>query len=147
MIKQKTILLVEDNRDDEELTIRAFKKNNIKNEVFVARDGSEALDWLLCKGIHSTRNPDELPVVVFLDLKLPKINGHEVLRQIRENSKTKFLPVVVLTTSKEEQDIRQSYALGTNSYIRKPVDFIHFVEAVKQLGLYWLNLNENPYLD
>jgi len=141
---KKCILLVEDNNDDEELTIRAFKKNNIGNEIVVTRTGAEALDYLFCTGVYANRNPEEQPSVTLLDINLPKINGLEVLRRVRENPKTACLPIVVLTSSKEEQDLIASYKLGANSYIRKPVDFVQFLEAVRQLGLYWLVLNEGP---
>jgi two-component system response regulator len=140
----KTILLVEDNPDDEALTLRALKKNNILNEVAVARDGAEALDYLFCRGAHAHRDPHELPAVTLLDLKLPKVDGLEVLKQIRANPSTQLLPVVILTSSKEEQDLVNGYRFGANSYIRKPVDFNQFVDAVRQLGLYWLVLNEPP---
>jgi len=139
-----TILLVEDNPDDVELTLRAFQKNNIANEVMVARDGVEALDYLFARGAHADRDPARSPSVVLLDLKLPRIDGLEVLGQIRGDERTKLLPVVILTSSKEEQDLIKGYALGANSYIRKPVDFAQFIEAVRQLGLYWLVLNESP---
>ena len=138
------ILLVEDNPDDEALTIRALKRNNISNEVFVARDGVEALDYVFARGVHADRDVNELPRLVLLDLKLPKVDGLEVLKQIRLDERTKRLPVVVLTSSKEEQDLVDSYNLGVNSYIRKPVDFTLFTEAVRQVGLYWLVLNEPP---
>ena len=141
---EKKILLVEDNPDDVDLTIRALKKNNIKNEVIVAKDGAEALDFLFCNGKYDGRDPGDLPVVVLLDLKLPKVGGLEVLKLIRENSRTKLLPVVILTSSMEEKDLLKSYELGTNSYIRKPVDFNRFIEVVQSLGLYWLLLNEIP---
>lgn len=143
---EKIILLVEDDPDDEALAIRALKKNNIKNEVVVAHDGIEALNYLLGRETYAGRDLSEMPQVVLLDLKLPKMDGLEVLRQIRANEPTKLLPVVILTTSKEDQDIISSYSLGANSYIRKPVDFIQFAEAVRQLGLYWLLLNEAPPL-
>jgi CheY-like chemotaxis protein len=143
---EKIILLVEDDPDDEALAIRALKKNNIKNEVMVAHDGIEALNYLLGRESYAGRDLSEMPQVVLLDLKLPKMDGLEVLRQIRANEPTKLLPVVILTTSKEDQDIISSYSLGANSYIRKPVDFIQFAEAVRQLGLYWLLLNEAPPL-
>jgi CheY-like chemotaxis protein len=140
----KMIMLVEDNPDDEALTLRALRKNNIQNTVVVARDGVEALDYLFGTGIHAARDMRLKPVVVLLDLKLPKIDGVEVLRRLRADERTKLIPVVVLTSSKEEQDLINSYSFGCNSYIRKPVDFIQFVEAVRQLGLYWLVLNEAP---
>ena len=138
------ILLVEDNPDDEVLTIRALNRNNISNEVVVARDGVEAMDYVFARGVHSERDINDLPRLVLLDLKLPKADGLEVLKQIRADERTKRLPVVVLTSSKEEQDLVDSYNLGVNSYIRKPVDFILFSEAVRQVGLYWLVLNEPP---
>ncbi len=138
------ILLVEDNPDDEELTVRALRKNNIANEVVVARDGAEALDFLFYTGRYKERKRRALPQVILLDLNLPKVGGLEVLRHIRENERTRLLPVVILTSSKEEQDLIQGYSLGANSYVRKPVDFNQFVEAVRQLGLYWLVLNEVP---
>jgi two-component system response regulator len=140
----KIILLVEDNPDDEALTLRALKKNNIANDVIVAHDGAEALDYLMGAGAYAGRDPNDWPQVTLLDLKLPKIDGLEVLRRIRADERTRLLPVVVLTSSKEEQDLLASYSLGANSYIRKPVDFNQFVEAVGQLGLYWLVLNEVP---
>ena len=140
---EKIILLVEDNPDDELLTLMAFKDNNITNEVIVARDGEEALDYLFGTGRYQDRDMNILPQVVLLDLKLPKVDGLEVLKAIRSNPITKLLPVVILTSSKEEIDILKSYQLGANSYIRKPVDFEQFSEAIKQLGLYWLVLNES----
>jgi two-component system response regulator len=139
----KVILLVEDNPDDEALTLRAFAKNNISNRIVVVHDGAEALDWLLKREQHAGRTEPE-PQVVLLDLKLPKIDGLEVLRQIREDPRTKLLPVVILTSSKEESDLLRGYELRANSYIRKPVDFARFVEAVRELGMYWLVLNEPP---
>jgi two-component system response regulator len=142
----KVILLVEDNPDDEKLTVRALKKNNIVNEVAIARDGVEALDYLFGTGAHVGRDPNAHPALVLLDLKLPKVDGHEVLRRIRADARTKRMPVVVLTSSKEEQDLITSYDHGANSYIRKPVDFNQFTEAVRQLGMYWLVLNETPSL-
>jgi two-component system response regulator len=138
----KTILLIEDNADDEELTIRALKKNNVTNHLVVARNGVEALDFLFGTGAYAGRNVALLPGLVLLDLKLPKIDGLEVLRRIRADERTRRIPVTVLTSSKEEQDLVRSYDLGANSYIRKPVDFNQFTEAVRQLGLYWLMLNE-----
>jgi len=141
---KKTILLVEDNADDEELTIRALKKNNVTNHLVIARDGVEALDFIFGTGAHLGRDPTVLPGLVLLDLKLPKIDGLEVLRRIRADERTRRIPVTILTSSKEEQDIIKSYDLGANSYIRKPVDFSQFSEAVRQLGMYWLMLNEAP---
>jgi two-component system response regulator len=142
--KNKVILLVEDNPDDEALTLRALKKNNILNEVIVARDGIEALDYLFATGAHAGREVSDSPQVILLDLKLPKMDGLEVLRQLRADERTRLFPVVVLTTSSEDRDILSSYELGANSYIRKPVDFEQFMEAVRQLGLYWLVLNMAP---
>jgi len=139
----KHILLVEDHPDDEELTMRALKKNNIMNEVVVARDGVEALEYLFGTGAYAGRDMNVMPQIILLDLKLPKIDGLEVLRRLRADDRTKFLPVVVLTSSKEEQDIVKSYQLGANSYVRKPVDFQEFSGAVQNLGLYWLILNES----
>ena len=139
-----TILLVEDNIDDEMLTLRAFKKNNIINQVKVVRDGVEALDYLFASGEYAGRDPDEMPELVLLDLKLPKVNGLQVLRRLRADDKTRLLPVVILTSSDEDQDVIDSYHLGANSYVRKPVDFAQFTEAVRQLGLYWLVLNVAP---
>ena len=141
-MSERVILLVEDNPSDEELTLRALKKSNILNPVVVVRDGAEALDWLFCRGAYADRSPAQIPQVVLLDLKLPKIDGLEVLRTIRADDRTKMLPVVVLTSSIQEQDVVTSYGLGANSYVRKPVDFNQFVEAVRQLGLYWLVLNQ-----
>ncbi len=140
----QTILLVEDNADDEALTIRALKHNSVLNDIVVARDGVEALDYLFCTGKFSNRNGTIMPQVVLLDLKLPKIDGLEVLRRLRADDRTRILPVVILTSSKEEQDLLNGYKLGANSYICKPVDFVQFTEAVKQLKLYWLVLNEQP---
>jgi CheY-like chemotaxis protein len=139
---QKIILLVEDNPDDEALTIRALKKNNIANGVAIARDGAEALEYLIGTGAPAGKDINALPALVLLDLKLPKVDGLEVLRRLRADDRTRRLPVVVLTSSKEEQDLTTSYNYGANSYIRKPVDFAQFTEAVRQLGLYWLVLNE-----
>ena len=141
MIQNRTILLVEDNPDDAALTLRAFRKNNIQNAVHVATDGAEALDWLFGATEAGGR---PLPAVVLLDLKLPKVDGLEVLRRIRSDDRTRLLPVVILTSSKEEADLVGGYRLGANSYVRKPVDFNAFLEATRQLGLYWLVLNEAP---
>ena len=140
----KSILLVEDNLDDVDLTLHALKKNRIKNEVVVAYDGAEALDYLFGTGKYAGRDLMIMPTVILLDLKLPKIDGLEVLRRLRANKRTSLLPVVILTSSKEEQDILKGYSLGVNSYVRKPVDFNQFAEAVSHLGLYWLLLNEIP---
>jgi CheY-like chemotaxis protein len=138
------ILLVEDNPDDEALTLRALKKNNILNEVVVVRDGEEALEFLFGTGEYVGRDVSVQPHVILLDLKLPKVDGLEVLQALRANARTRLVPVVILTSSKEEQDMVASYSLGANSYVRKPVDFADFMEAVRQLGLYWLVLNETP---
>lgn len=138
----RPILLVEDNPDDVALTLRAFRRQRIVNEVVVMKDGVAALDYLLARGDQAGRNPRDLPAVVLLDLKLPKLDGLDLLKQLRANPLTRLLRIVVLTSSKEDQDILQSYDLGADSYIRKPVDFEKFVEAVGQLGLYWLLLNE-----
>jgi len=143
-VGDKIILLVEDNADDEALTLRALKKNNIRNEVVVARDGTEALDYFFATGAYVGRDLGFMPAVTLLDLKLPKVDGLEVLRRLRANDRTKLLPVVILTSSKEEQDILTGYSLGANSYIRKPVDFGQFTEAIRELGLFWLVLNEPP---
>lgn len=143
-MKNKLILLVEDNPDDEALTLRALRKNNILNQVVVAHDGVEALDFLSCTGEYANRDPHEMPQVVLLDLKLPRVDGLEVLRRIRAEERTQLLPVVILTSSNEDQDRLKGYKLGVNSYVRKPVDFNQFMEAVHQLGLYWLVLNESP---
>lgn len=140
----KQILLVEDNADDEVLTLRALKKSNILNEVIVARDGAEALEYLHCKGRFASRDPAERPQVILLDLNLPKVSGLEVLRRLRADPRTKLLPVVVLTSSKEDEDVLASYNLGANAYVRKPVDFGEFAHAIKHLGLFWLILNEPP---
>lgn len=140
----ETILLVEDNQDDEALSLRAFERNNIRNPVICVRDGQEALDWLFGQGAYGARNPSERPAVVLLDLKLPKVDGLEVLRRVRANPVTRLTPVVILTSSREERDRLEGYSLGANSYIQKPVDFEQFVEAIRQLGLYWLVLNEPP---
>ena len=141
---KKVILLVEDNPDDEVLTLRALKTNNISNDVVVARNGVEALDYVFGTGKYAGRDPKEVPAVTLLDLKLPKLDGLEVLRRIRADERTKVMPIVILTSSKEEQDLINGYRLGCNSYVRKPVDFDEFLGAAKQLGLYWLLLNERP---
>jgi two-component system response regulator len=143
-MKHKIILLVEDNPSDVGLTQRAFTKSRIANEMVVAEDGQEALDYLFGSGQHAGRDVNELPALVLLDLKLPRVTGLEVLRQIRTDERTSRLPVVILTTSKEEQDVAQGYDLRANSYVRKPVDFNKFVEAIQHMGLYWLVLNEPP---
>jgi len=143
-MKNKIILLVEDNPDDVDLAIRALKKNNILNEVVVAGDGAEALDYLFRTGKYEGRDMGIMPEVILLDLKLPKIDGLEVLKHLRADERTRLLPVVILTSSREEQDMINGYKFGANSYIRKPVDFDQFTEAVKQLGMYWLVLNELP---
>ncbi|HEX6927862.1 MAG TPA: response regulator [Gammaproteobacteria bacterium] len=143
-MKNRPILLVEDNPDDEMLALRAFKNSGIMNEIVVARDGVEALDYLFLKGSHASRTPATNPAVVLLDLKLPKLDGLEVLKEIRGNSRTRRLPVVILTSSKEDRDLVESYERGANSYVRKPVDFNEFAEAVSRLGVYWLLLNEIP---
>jgi len=146
MVKSKTILLVEDSPNDEELTLRALKKNHITNEIVVCRDGVEALDYLFATGPYAGRDLTIMPGVVLLDLKLPKIDGIEVLRQLRANPRTRLLPVVILTSSSEDQDRIASYDLGANSYVTKPVDFSEFIEAVRHLGLYWLVVNNPPPL-
>lgn len=135
-----SVLLIEDNEDDVELTLRAFKKHNLANEVHVAKDGEEALEFLFSTGQYAGRAPG-MPQMVLLDLKLPKVDGLEVLRRMRDDDRTRFLPVVVLTSSNEERDLVESYRLGANSYVRKPVDFMEFTEAARQLGLYWMVLN------
>ena len=140
----KTILLVEDNPDDVKLTLRAFKRNNMLNPIVVARDGVEALDFLFARGAHAERAGKPLPTLVILDLKLPKLDGLEVLKAVRGDARTKLVPVVILTSSKEQQDLIQGYALGANSYVRKPVDFTEFMEAVRLLGIYWLMTNQPP---
>lgn len=142
--KDSFILLIEDNDDDVQLTLRAFKKSRLKNEIIVVRDGAEALDFLFGEGAYTGRDVNERPQMTLLDLKLPKVDGLEVLRQIRNDERTQLLPVVVLTSSREQENLVRSYRLGANSYIRKPVDFNQFIEAVQQLGLYWLVLNEIP---
>ena len=138
----RVIVLVEDNANDEELTLRAFRKSNIVNRVVVVRDGAEALDYFFARGNYAARPANEVAQVVLLDLKLPKIDGLDVLRALRADDRTRLIPIVVLTSSAEEQDLVRSYGMGANSYVRKPVDFTHFVEAVRQLGLYWLVINQ-----
>lgn len=142
-MEDQIILLVEDNRDDEALTLRALKQNQIMNEVVVARDGLEAIHYLFGEGAHAGRDSRRMPQVILLDLKLPKLDGFEVLHRIRSDERTRLLPVVILTTSNEERDRVKGYGLGANSYVRKPVEFSEFIQAVKQLGLYWLLLNQN----
>jgi len=144
MTKNKFILLVEDNADDEALTLRALRKNNIRNDVIVVRDGAEALDFLYGTGIYTNRDLSSKPEVILLDLNLPKMNGLEVLKHIRSDERTRLQPVIILTTSNEDHDKIESYKLGANSYIRKPVDFEQFSQAILQLGVYWLVLNEGP---
>jgi two-component system response regulator len=143
-MRERFILLVEDNPDDVALTLRALRRNHIANEVVVVRDGAEALDFLFGTGGHAGRDTGHTPQLILLDLKLPKLSGIEVLKRVRSDPRTRLLPVVVLTTSSEERDMIDSYSLGANSYVRKPVDFTQFTEAVRQLGLYWLVLNETP---
>jgi two-component system, response regulator len=143
-MKNSMILLVEDNPDDEALTLRALKKNNIGNNICVVRDGAQALDFLFCTNAYAGRDPHDLPQLILLDIKLPKMDGLEVLRRIRADERTHLIPVVMLTSSKEEQDLVESYENGANSYVRKPVDFNEFIAAMRQLGLYWLVLNEFP---
>ena len=143
-ISPRTILLVEDNQDDEALTLRALARNNIGNEVVVVRDGQDAIDWLEGTGSHAHRNANNVPALILLDLNLPKIDGLEVLRRLRANPRTAVVPVVILTSSKEDRDRASGYFSGANSYVQKPVDFTSFVDAVRQLGMYWLVLNEPP---
>jgi two-component system, response regulator len=143
-MNEKSILLVEDNPDDVELTLLAFKESKMLNTVNIAHDGVEALDFLFCMGKYADRKPADLPELVLLDLKLPKISGLEVLERMRADPRTKLIPVVILTSSSEEEDVIKSYRLGANSYVRKPVDFHQFVDAVHQLGMYWLLINESP---
>ncbi len=143
-VDTSVILLVEDNADDEALTLRAFKKSNLRNEVIVARDGVEALDYLFGTGEYEGRDTNVMPHLVLLDLKLPKIDGLEVLQRLRADPRTQLLPVVILTSSREQEDMIKGYSLGANSYVRKPVDFSQFMDAIQQLGLYWLVLNERP---
>lgn len=144
MIRDETILLVEDNPDDVELTMRAFRKNKIANNVVVARDGVEALDYAFGRGSYVGRNTADTPRLVLLDLKMPRMDGFRVLEHLRADERTRLTPVVILTSSKEDQDLISSYKSGANSYVRKPVDFNEFLEAVRQIGLYWLLINESP---
>jgi len=144
-MRKNSIMVVEDNEDDLELTLRAFAKNNILNEIVIARDGVEALDYLFGTGAHEGRDLRVMPEVILLDLNMPRMGGIETLKKIRANKRTKLLPVVVLTSSDEEQDMTESYKCGVNSYIRKPVDFSQFVDSVRQLSLYWLVLNQHPH--
>ncbi len=143
-MREGTILLVEDNPDDEALTLRALKKNQILNPVVVVRDGAEALDYLFGSGDYAARDAEDVPKVILLDLKLPKVDGLEVLNRLRADNRTRYTPVIVLTTSNEDQDILNSYRLGANSYVRKPVDFEQFNRAVGQIGVYWLMVNQSP---
>ena len=143
-MEYKSILLIEDNTDDIDLTLRAFKKNNLRNEIIVIKDGEQALDYINCSGKFSGRNTDKQPAIILLDLKLPKVDGIEVLKTIKANPRMKIIPVIILTSSLEEKDIMNGYSFGANSYIRKPVDFNKFQETVQHLGLYWLLLNELP---
>jgi CheY-like chemotaxis protein len=140
----KTILLVEDTEDDIVLTQRAMKKSKILNDLAIARDGQEALDYLFCQGAHAGRNKNETPAVILLDLKLPKVDGMQVLQRLRSDPALKYVPVVILTSSKEQEDLLNGYKFGANSYIRKPVDFEQFAQAVQHMGLYWLLMNETP---
>jgi two-component system response regulator len=142
MNNERVIVLVEDNANDEELMLRAFRKSGISNRVVILRDGAEALDYFFVRGTHANRSLADITQVVLLDLKLPKINGIEVLRQLRADERTQLLPIVILTSSAEEQDLLRCYSLGANSYVRKPVDFTQFVDAVRQLGQYWLMINQ-----
>ncbi len=144
-INDVEILIVEDNPNDAEMALRALKKNNLANNVLIVEDGEEALDFIFTKGKYSGKEKDSRPKIILLDLKLPKVDGLEVLREIKGNEETKIIPVVILTSSKEESDLVESYKLGVNSYIVKPVDFDKFVSAVRDLGLYWLLLNQRPY--
>ncbi len=143
-MKKRTILLVEDNPDDVELTLRALEQYHVKNQIAVVRDGAESLDYLFATGAYSDRDKTTMPAVVILDLKLPKVDGLEVLQRMRADERTKLVPVVILTSSKEERDMVNGYKFGANSYVQKPVDFTEFIEAARQLGLYWLVINEPP---
>jgi two-component system response regulator len=144
-VDKGVIMLVEDNPDDEALTLRAFKRSNILNEVVVVRDGAEALDYLFATGAYADRDMSVMPQLILLDLKLPKVDGLEVLERIRADERTRLVPVVLLTSSREEQDLIEGYNLGANSYIRKPVDFVQFAEMIRNVGMYWLVLNESPF--
>ena len=144
MSGDKFILLVEDNADDEDLTLRALAKNNLANGIIVVRDGAEAVDFLFGTGAHAARDTRIQPQIVLLDLNLPRLSGHEVLKRLRADERTRLLPIVVLTSSREEEDVVNSYSLGANAYVRKPVSFDRFVDAVKALGLFWLVVNEPP---
>jgi two-component system response regulator len=144
-LPKRAVLIVEDDPDDEELALRALKKNNIANEIVVVRDGAEALEYLFSTGAYQDRDTSEMPEVILLDLKLPKVDGLEVLKRLRADRRTESIPVVVLTSSDEQRDVVESYKLGANSYVRKPVDFDQFMKAVEELGLYWLLLNEIPW--
>jgi two-component system response regulator len=143
-MEQKFIMLIEDNPDDTALMLRAFKKNDIKHDVIILHDGEDAIDWINMTGKHSTRNPEALPSLILLDLKLPKYDGIEVLRKIRTNDSTRLLPVVILSSSREHNDIRQCYYSGCNAYVRKQLDFDKFIEAVNSICSFWLDLNETP---
>ena len=141
-MRERVIVLVEDNASDEELTLRAFRKSNIVNRVVVVRDGAEALDYFFCRGAYANRPTCDVAQVVLLDLKLPKVDGLDVLRALRADERTRLIPIVILTSSAEDQDLVRGYGLGANSYVRKPIDFHQFVESVRQLGLYWLVINQ-----
>jgi two-component system response regulator len=141
-MQNSVILLVEDNPDDVELILRSLKRSKISNNIVVLRDGEEALEWLFCQGRYADRNPDLEPAVILLDIRMPKVDGLEVLERLRADERTRFCPVVILTSSREEEDLLRSYELGANSYVRKPIDFSEFGQAVQQLGLYWLLVNE-----
>lgn len=138
------ILLVEDNQDDIDLTLRALAKQNVANDIEVVRDGAEAIDFIFARGAHANRDPRDLPQLILLDINLPKLSGLQVLKQLRDNQATRMVPVVMLTTSIQDQDVVESYTSGANSYVQKPVDFEQFTEAVKQLGVYWLVVNQSP---
>jgi two-component system, response regulator len=144
MIRSRIILLVEDNPNDVKLTISAFEKSNVSNEIVVVGDGEEAIDYLFARGRHAGRDSEAMPEVILLDMKLPKIDGLGVLKRLRADERTRRLPVVMLTSSKEERDVTSSYNLGANSFVRKPVDFAEFIDAARHLGLYWLEMNEPP---